>query len=174
MSSAFRVSHSSCWTFCFLKNIFLYSTNGDADDSPRTVDTDRLERVVRLCRDLLRSVEILEPGLSLSRGRLLRQMHLPRLQLAREAIRSGRGERKAFVEETRCKREFLNLIQHWIRKFLKFQEGRFRHEDRRQMHGGLWRRRRRERLDATRGYVLAQNQSSFLHTLYFPLLKFGC
>ncbi len=76
-----------------------------------------LERVASLCRDLLSVVEVLEPGLSLNRGRLLRQMHLPRLRLAKERLRAREVDKAEFLEETRLAVEDMKLAVRCLEDF---------------------------------------------------------
>ncbi|XP_050101373.1 SET domain-containing protein SmydA-8 [Anopheles aquasalis] len=51
-----------------------------------------LERKVDLCRDVLRVLDVVEPGLSRSRAMVLYELHAPLIMLAQSAF--GRGEEK--------------------------------------------------------------------------------
>ncbi len=73
--------------------------------------------VIDLCRHLLSVVEVLEPGLSLNRGRLLRQMHLPRLTLAKDRLRAGEISKRDFLEETRLAMADMKLAVRCMENF---------------------------------------------------------
>ena len=47
--------------------------------------------------DILRVLDLIEPGLSLNRGRVLRQLHLPTLQLAKLRLRAGEMGKAEFM-----------------------------------------------------------------------------
>ena len=64
-------------------------------------DRKKIERQVRLGTDLLRVVEVLEPGCSLNRGRILRQLHLPTLKLAKIRLKAGEISKGEFLAVTK-------------------------------------------------------------------------
>ena len=52
----------------------------------------RLFRRTELCEEFLEVLSKLDPGFSLMRGRLLRQLHVPSLRLAELKLKSGKHE----------------------------------------------------------------------------------
>lgn len=60
----------------------------------------KLEKQVALGSDLLKVVEILEPGFSLSKGRILRQLHVPRITLAKLRFKSTEIDKAEFLKTT--------------------------------------------------------------------------
>ncbi len=77
----------------------------------------RWSKIVSLAKDLLFVVERLEPGLSLSRGRLLAQMHLPRLRLAAARLQLGRAPKEEFLEEARAAIADMKLAYRCLEDF---------------------------------------------------------
>ena len=58
--------------------------------------------------DLLGVVEILEPGFSLKRGRILRQLHMPSLQLAKFNLKEKKISLPEFVKITKTVIKLMN------------------------------------------------------------------
>lgn len=59
---------------------------------------DTCEKIVQYGQDILKVVEVLEPGYSLAKGRLLKLMHLPRLKLAEIKLKSKEISKQEFME----------------------------------------------------------------------------
>ncbi|TRY73393.1 hypothetical protein TCAL_09913 [Tigriopus californicus] len=60
----------------------------------------KLERQIALGTALLKVVEILEPGFSLSKGRILRQLHVPRITLAKIKFKNTEIDKGEFLKMT--------------------------------------------------------------------------
>jgi hypothetical protein len=60
-----------------------------------------LERQVEVGNELLVIGDKLEPGSTLHRGRILRQLHLPVLQLAKMDLKSGKIKLPEFIGKTK-------------------------------------------------------------------------
>lgn len=69
--------------------------------SSRDLLRAKLLREVELGRELLRMGTLLEPGYSLIRGRILRQLHLPTLKLAKLKLQDGEISKAEFIGITR-------------------------------------------------------------------------
>ena len=66
------------------------------------------EKQVEVGSDLLGVVEILEPGFSLKRGRILRQLHMPSLQLAKFNLKEKKISLPEFVKITKTVIKLMN------------------------------------------------------------------
>ena len=66
------------------------------------------QKQVEIGSDLLGIVEILEPGFSLKRGRILRQLHMPSLQLAKFNLKEKRISLPEFVKITKTVIKLMN------------------------------------------------------------------
>ena len=51
--------------------------------------------------DILGVLNLIEPGLTMNRGRVLRQLHLPTLRLAKARLQSGEVGKAEFMEVAR-------------------------------------------------------------------------
>uniref|UniRef100_A0A0K2UQV8 Uncharacterized protein n=1 Tax=Lepeophtheirus salmonis TaxID=72036 RepID=A0A0K2UQV8_LEPSM len=56
-----------------------------------------LEKVLLLARDILKIVDLIEPGLSTTRGRILKQIHKPSLKLAKNDLKDGKINSQEFL-----------------------------------------------------------------------------
>ena len=66
------------------------------------------QKQVEVGSDLLGVVEILEPGFSLKRGRILRQLHMPSLQLAKFNLKEKKISLPEFVKITKTVIKLMN------------------------------------------------------------------
>ena len=66
------------------------------------------QKQVEIGSDLLGVIEILEPGFSLKRGRILRQLHMPSLQLAKFNLKEKRISLPEFVKITKTVIKLMN------------------------------------------------------------------
>ena len=66
------------------------------------------QKQVEIGSDLLGIVEILEPGFSLKRGRILRQLHMPSLQLAKFNLKEKKISLPEFVKITKTVIKLMN------------------------------------------------------------------
>ena len=66
------------------------------------------QKQVEIGSDLLGVVEILEPGFSLKRGRILRQLHMPSLQLAKFNLKEKKISLPEFVKITKTVIKLMN------------------------------------------------------------------
>ena len=66
------------------------------------------QKQVEIGSDRLGIVEILEPGFSLKRGRILRQLHMPSLQLAKFNLKEKKISLPEFVKITKTVIKLMN------------------------------------------------------------------
>ena len=70
-------------------------------DFSNAFSRETLERQVKLGQELLEIANLLEPGYSLKRGRLLRQLHVPTLHLAKMDLTEKKITMEEFIRRTK-------------------------------------------------------------------------
>merc|ERR1712110_403597 len=63
-------------------------------------NTEYLRQIVNLCEEQLRVWDVLDPGLTLLRGRMLQFMNGPRMLLAKQDMVEGRITKQEFMMQT--------------------------------------------------------------------------
>ena len=99
------------------------SLPGIALRSSRDLLRGKLIREVQLGRELLRMGTLLEPGYSLIRGRILRQLHLPTLRLAKLRLEDKEIEKAEFIQITRVAIKNMKLAVKCLEDFEVTLEG---------------------------------------------------
>ncbi|CAB4062394.1 SMYD [Lepeophtheirus salmonis] len=76
-----------------------------------------LEKVLLLARDILKIVDLIEPGLSTTRGRILKQIHKPSLKLAKNDLKDGKINSQEFLLITK---DIIKNMKTAVRCFEEF------------------------------------------------------
>ena len=91
-----KILHHKNYLVLKLKKLLLDTLCNKKEFSTLSEQREVYERIVELGEEFMEVVLVLEPGYSLNRGRLLRQLHLPRLKLAEFKLKSGEISKQEF------------------------------------------------------------------------------